>query len=434
MQSLVGWEREEGSENKPYAHQTQSESGLTYQQAHPLLTLDNIASALPDDTTERPAYDHERVYKKGEVMLWGDKKWVARRSVPAGVTPIGGDYNDDYNDDFTTAYWMEWSKVGNYLDKAVRDGVAQMVNTFVATKDIDGKSKSLLEHKCLFDGHGRAQNTITPTGSLVGMEIKNLRGMGVTTILHRLGLQMSGGNGVVKMYLFHTSQREPVAMWDCRFMPGKSYQWFNLQDQALPYMSDDTASGGTWYLCYNEQDLPQGMVSVCVNRDFTKGPCADCNPQEAKNWREITRFVTVSPFRMEVDTPFGGLTPTIESWEGVTYTPKRNYGMNLELSVACDLTDFIISEKHLFARPLQLQVAANVLRMIAYNPYVNVNRNQLNVSRQDIIMDIEGNNYTKTAGMLNEITRAYKALDINTSDMDSVCLACKRHGISFMGI
>lgn len=434
MQHLVGWEREVGSENRPYEHQTQSESGLTYQQAHPLLTLDNIAGALPEDRTQHSEYEPSKVYERGETMVWGDKTWVAKRRVPAGVTPPGGDYTEDYNDDFTTAYWMEYSKVGNYLDKAVRDGIAQMVNTFVATKDIAGKSKSLLEHKCLFDGRGNAQDTITPTGSLVGMEIKNLRGMGVTTVLHRLGLQMSGGNGVVKMYLFHTSQREPIAQWDCRFMPGKTYQWFDLKEQALPYVSEDTASGGTWYLCYNERDLPQGMVSMCVNRDFVKGPCVGCNPQEARVWREITRWVTVSPFRMEMDKPFGGLTPSIDSWEGVTYTPKKNYGMNLELSVVCDLTDFIIGEKHLFARALQLQVAANVLRMIAYNPHVNVNRNQLNVSRQDIIMDIEGNNYTKTAGMLNEITRVYKALDINTSDMDSACLACKRPGISFMGI
>lgn len=77
--------------------------------------------------------------------------------------------------------------------------------------------------------------------------------------------------------------------------------------------------------------------------------------------------------------------------EMLKYTNTQNYGLNVEISVGCDLTDFIVSQRQLFANVLQLQVAYNALRTMAMNPDVRVNRNQSNVSRMDILYELDGN-------------------------------------------
>jgi hypothetical protein len=105
---------------------------------------------------------------------------------------------------------------------------------------------------------------------------------------------------------------------------------------------------------------------------------------------------------------------------------NTTYGMNLDLSIGCDLSDFIISQRSIFASVLQKEVAVNVLRRMLHNPNVKVNRNQMNAALQ---MDIEGNTMLKSPGLVGELNKSYKALDLDTERMDSACLACKKNGI-----
>lgn len=41
--------------------------------------------------------------------------------------------------------------------------------------------------------------------------------MGVTTKIEKIGLQMTGATGKVRMYLFHSSQIDPVKTFDLDF-------------------------------------------------------------------------------------------------------------------------------------------------------------------------------------------------------------------------
>ena len=110
--------------------------------------------------------------------------------------------------------------------------------------------------------------------------------------------------------------------------------------------------------------------------------------------------------------------PELPDIDTVAYTPTTCYGMNLDLSIGCDLSDFIVSQRGIFAHPLQLQVGYDLLRFVKNNPNVNVNRNQMNAALQ---MDLEY--------MRRDVEKAYKALDLDTEKMDSACLACKGNGV-----
>jgi hypothetical protein len=116
----------------------------------------------------------------------------------------------------------------------------------------------------------------------------------------------------------------------------------------------------------------------------------------------------------------------------MTYTNTTNYGLNCEITIGCDLTDFIIEQKQLFANVLQKQVAAIALRTLALNPDVRVNRNQSNASKMDILYELDGNTSSnRPAGLGYELTQAYKALSLNTQGLDRICLTCNNHGVKY---
>ena len=114
-------------------------------------------------------------------------------------------------------------------------------------------------------------------------------------------------------------------------------------------------AGGAWYLCYNQNDLPDGMKGINVSKDWSREPCGTCNIGNLETWRQITKFMQISPFAVPALQTFAEY-PELWDIERNIYTNTCNYGINCEVSVGCDLTDFIISQRNLFADALQHQV------------------------------------------------------------------------------
>ena len=103
----------------------------------------------------------------------------------------------------------------------------------------------------------------------------------------------------------------------------------------------------------------------------------------------------------------------------------------MEVSVGCDLSQFIIDQRDIFATVLQRQVAAMMLRTMALNPDVRTNRNQSNVSQQGILYEIDGNPQGREGGLGYDLKKAYEALDLDTRDIDRICLTCRPIGVRY---
>jgi hypothetical protein len=138
----------------------------------------------------------------------------------------------------------------------------------------------------------------------------------------------------------------------------------------------------------------------------------------------------ISPFKTNAPETWDEY-PELWDIEKNTYTNTHNYGINLEVSVACDLTDFIIAQRAIFATTLQKQLAVDVLRTLALNPDVRVNRNQSNASKAELLYEIDGNPQGRATGLGKELEDAYAALDLDTRGIDRICLSCKPTGIRY---
>lgn len=384
---VCGWEQSYNPKEAIDSDLTRSESDLMFQGAHPLLTLDTMRAIMPDDWGyQYPEWNSRETYSAGTIVQYdlnGNDDELYWESIRDNNTnEIPGE---------SVLFWKPYNILSDFLERVTRNGIATAIQTFTQIKQLDKETRNLLERRTFFDGAGRIRATLQNTHKLVGFEIVPVRALGVTAKIEKIGLQMTGGTGIVKMYLFHSSQIDPIKTFDLDFqVKNGGFQWFTLEDCFLPYISKDNNSGGSWFLCYNQDELPQGMEAINVSKDWSREPCGTCNIGSVEVWRELTKYLQVTPFMYNAPETFAEY-PELWDIAYTMYTNTQNYGLNCEITVGCDLTDFIISQRQIFQDVIQKQVAVIALRALAMNPNVRVNRYQSNATRTDILYELDGN-------------------------------------------
>lgn len=428
---VCGWEQSYNPKEAIDSDLTRSESGLMFQGAHPLLTLDTMRAIMPDDWGyQYPEWNSRETYSSGTIVQYdlngnGDELyWESIRD--NNTNEIPGE---------SVLFWKPYNILSDFLERVTRNGIATAIQTFTQIKQLDKETRNLLERRTFFDGAGRIRATLQNTHKLVGFEIVPVRALGVTAKIEKIGLQMTGGTGIVKMYLFHSSQIDPIKTFDLDFqVKNGGFQWFTLEDCFLPYISKDTNSGGSWFLCYNQDELPQGMEAINVSKDWSREPCGTCNIGSVEVWRELTKYLQVTPFMYNAPETFAEY-PELWDIAYTMYTNTQNYGLNCEITVGCDLTDFIISQRQIFQDVIQKQVAVIALRALAMNPNVRVNRYQSNATRTDILYELDGNTSgVRPGGLGYQLKKAYEALKLDTQGLDRVCLSCNNRGVRYKAV
>lgn len=417
MLHLVGWKQSyDLSDIMLSSNLTQTESGMYFQQIHPLLTLDNLRSIAPDfQNFNWQVHDANKAYKSGEVVRVDDSLYKAIQDVPAET------------DILDSEYWTETNPFSEWLEEKTKASIVKLVNKFINMKLADKATKSLIENKILFDGTGRLTNKIENRNRLVGFEIDTVRSKGVTVKIDKIGLQMTEP-GSYTLYIFHSSNPEPIYTLTFEKTKANSLEWFKPKDDILlPYESANTDAGGSWYLVYKQSELPENAQAIYKDRDWSTGPCKACSRSEFLAYQVWSRYIEVHPFYISEDEEFD---PEI-----MNFTYDKNYGINLEVSAYCDLTDFIIKQRAMFQDVLSKQVAIDFLREFAYNPNVRTNRHSINASKLDILVELDGDsNSMRQSGLSYELDIALKALSISTQGLDRVCLPCVNNGIKYRSI
>ena len=423
---LIGWRQSYDANDGVISEAlTQSESGLYYQDAHPLLTLQNLQSIAPDfSNISYPAHSTEETYAKGVVVTDSDKYYKSLKAVPENIQITD------------TEYWIETNPFSEWLETKTKACITKAISCYVNEKVAKGTYKTLCEKKTLFDGTGRIYDTIKNKNNLVGFEIVPIRAKGVTTKINRIGLQFSEP-GDYTILVMHSSLMEPYYQETFTKRIGNNIEWFTpSQELYLPYETDEIDAGGSWYICYVQSQLPTGSQAIRKSRDWSKGPCNECSRHEYETWRIWSKYIEVHPFYVNEE-----LVPIVDEqvqlWdvENNLYDYSTNYGLNLDITVACDMTDFIIEQRQMFTDYLSKSLAIDFLREFAYNPNVRTNRHSINASRPDILYEIDGDSSSmKKSGLSYQLELASKAIQVSTEGIDRVCLPCVNHGIKYRAV
>jgi hypothetical protein len=421
LSHLWGWRQHHDSSEFTISDSlTQSETGQYFQEIHPLLTLDNIKSIAPNfNLITYPTWDIGTQYR------FGDRVTEAGKNYRAKVANIG------MSPKTHTTEWEQFDPFSEWLEQKTQGSILKAIRTFWDEKMSEKTAKNILESKALFNGTGRITD-LTPSGTnLVGFELVPIRAQGVTLKIEKIGLQMTG-QGPVTLYLMHSSRMDPVKIITLDRIRSAGMQWFDQDDLFLPYLSDDNDAGGSWYLVYKQGDLDPTVQAINKNKDWSAKPCNTCDASETANWRVWSRFMEVHPFKTsqfevdEEDKP--------ELWDVATnlYTYTQNWGINLQISIECDITDIILEQRRAFQNIIGLQVGIDMLREMAYNPNFNIGRTQQNFSRQDIMYEIDGDSQGyKKSGLVYNFNKAMEAVKLDTTATSKVCFPCNNKGIRF---
>lgn len=426
---LIGWEQNyDTSDLKISDALTVSESGLYFQQIHPLLTLQNMSCIAPDfKNMTFEEYNAEKAYFKGNIVKYNELLYKALQN-SVGKQP-----------DIESEYWVETSPFSEWLESKTKASIQKAISRYCNEKIAQGAYKTLCENRTLFDGTGRLVDVVKNKKNLVGFEIVPIRAKGVTTKINKIGLQFTEP-GEYTLYLMHSSMDTPVKIIKLNKIRKNSIEWFSLDDVYLPYQSDDNDAGGSWYLCYFQSELPEGSQAIRKNKDWSKEPCGSCSRKELLAWQAWSKYIEVHPFFVNeelvetVNFNEDFEKQPIHLWDvdNNQYTYDNNYGLNLDITVACDITDFIIEQRTLFQDIIAKQVAVDMLREFAYNANVRTNRHSINASRLDILYEVDGDSSSmKKSGLSYQLDMAFKAINISTQGIDRVCLPCKNNGIKY---
>lgn len=430
---LIGWEQNyDASDLKISDTLTVSESGLYFQQIHPLLTLQNIACIAPEfKNMTFEEYSTKKSYSKGNVVKYDEKLYKALQKAL------------NKQPDIESEYWVEANPFSEWLESKTKASIQKAIARYCNEKIAQGTYKTLCENRTLFDGTGRLVDVVKNRKNLVGFEIVPVRAKGVTTKINKIGLQFTEP-GEYTLYLMHSSMDAPVKIIKLNKIRKNSIEWFSLNDVYLPYQSEDNDAGGSWYLCYFQSELPEGSQAIRKDKDWSKEPCNSCSRREYLAWMAWSKYIEVHPFFVneelveavnfndDFNDDFEKQALHLWDVENNQYTYDNNYGLNLELTISCDITDFIIEQRMLFQDVIAKQVAVDMLREFAYNANVRTNRHSINASRLDILYEIDGDSSSmKKSGLSYQLDMAFKAIKLSTEGIDRVCLPCKNNGIKY---
>lgn len=419
---LIGWEQNyDTSDLKISDALTVSESGLYFQQIHPLLTLQNMSCIAPDfKNITFPEYNSEKEYSKGNVVDYQGTQYKALQKVQ-GKQP-----------DIESEYWVETNLFSEWLESKTKASIQKAIARYCNEKTVEGTDKPLCESRTLFDGTGRLVDTVKNKKNLVGFEIIPVRAKGVTTKINKICLQFTKA-GEYTLYLMHSSMDAPVKIIKLNKIRDNSAEWFTVDDLYLPYQSEDNDAGGSWYLCYFQSELPEGSQAIRKNKDWSKEPCGSCSRRELLAWMAWSKYLEIHPFFVNEEL-INTEDESLHLWdaENNQYTYDNNYGLNLEVTVSCDITDFIVEQRMMFQDVIAKQVAVDMLREFAYNSNVRTNRHSINASRLDILYEVDGDSSSmKKSGLSYQLDMAFKAIKLSTSGIDRVCLPCQNKGIKY---
>ena len=155
---LIGWEQNyDTSELKISDALTVSESGLFFQQVHPLLTLQNLSSIAPDfKNANYETYDLKKPYIKGNITKCNGLLYKALQE-STGKQP-----------GIETEYWAETNPFSEWLENKTKASIQKAITRYCNEKITQGTHKNLCENKTLFDGTGRLVDTIKNKNNVVG--------------------------------------------------------------------------------------------------------------------------------------------------------------------------------------------------------------------------------------------------------------------------
>lgn len=245
-------------------------------------------------------------------------------------------------------------------------------------------------------------------------------------IIDKIGLHLDT-NQSLDFYLYHTSQAAAISTFTVNYTKGGSFQWSDVTDAELSYFSSAYNSGGSFFLMYDEDDLTGQAINFSF--DLSKRPCSTCNGFNIGSWNQRYKFFTVSAVKVSASNRDGVNMWNISDTEYLTST---NWGLNLSVTMKCDIGDLICEESYLFKDILAQKVIVNLLEGMIQSVQDNDKQTKLNKLAFDAlngeVVAVSAFATKNTGGAYAKYNQYLEGLNFDLSDLNDVCTPCTSKG------
>lgn len=360
---LIGYEQNYDAEGWLLTDMLTSESGLWFNDVHPLVTIDNIISICPE-------------FNRVEVDQSG------------------------INEAFTA-----------WLKNKTQSAIIQTVNDWISAKFENQTAKSLLFDNLLFTSTGDITDTEEKINAFVGFEISPMKSKALVTRIKRIALQYDT-NQTVTVELYRNDQKEAVQTVDIVYAGSGSAQW-----ETVNWELDNNY---TYWIGYEQGILNGKHINGLKNFTWC--------------YSGITYFPT-SHFYSARGFYWDAFSNELPSVSSTKYLTSTNFGINLDMDVKCDYTQFILDQKDLFKSAIWYNLGISILKELAFNADARINRNQLNISKDEIMFEIDGDTRgDRSSTLIGRYREAIDNIQFDQSDIDRVCLPCRRRRVKHKSI
>lgn len=261
----------------------------------------------------------------------------------------------------------------------------RMKSSFVNLAKAVFSDNDLIENKVLFPYENDWTKTLDNATDFVGYEIDVSKTKNINVVLNKIILSFDAVENV-KILLFHSSmnalQNSKTIATVASSDKHTSLNW------NLP--ANNSVVGGKYYIGY----LRSGLTAKAFDRDYESASVAN-------------QFNCLGVSAIQVN---GWDAETLFDVNDIEYVDKT-WGMNFDFSSYKDFTSLIVENKDRFARGLQLQIAADLLNMIATSTRSNKDERFI---KGDALLALNGNNSNTdipfSVGVLNQLKTEIKEI------------------------
>ena len=380
---------------------TASSSGQYWDDFHPLLSTDLLYFCSPNFEAENySAWSAVVTYPANARVIHNDIAWQSKAALNINHVPPD------------PAWWKTLYSV--WLQERINSSIGNLFHKVAVNKKLNLSTKSLLEDIQLFIGAGRISDQITKAGRLVGLKIRPKMINNIAVALKYVGVQFSVADSF-NLYLWHSSREDAVATIAVTTTTNNKFEWKALTSSfVLDYVNfaNNIDAGGDWYLGYFEDEIAGFAINKAY--DFDEPPCSGCpgTGEDLRRYNLWNKYVDIVPFAFSAADLNGIKLPDIEK---TGYTYSTNYGLNLSLNVAPDLTALVLQNTSMLVYPLGMQFAHDIIEWMVFNPPRRVNAPQINANKgaADYALNSE-------TGIKVELKRATDALSEDLSKISTV--------------
>jgi len=197
------------------------------------------------------------------------------------------------------------------------------------------------------------------------------------------------------------------------------------------YSDSTDITGGYYYLGYYENDVTGSAITF--KRDYfqwNKGFCSPCGYRSYDDkYKKVLNWMSMSAISVNSGDFVEG---EIFSDEDVNYTPDTNYGINFNINIECDITNYLVENKSQLTTMLGNCVAYKIMKGVEYSQQRNFVNDDLAGSVQVELNGLESNEMIDS--IAKQIQDSVNALTIDQAELSSVCFPCYKKGSARYGV